>query len=308
MKDPLVSIIIPTYNRAHLIHEALDSVLVQSYSNWECLVVDDGSTDNTEDVLKDYTGKDSRIQFYKRPNDRKKGANACRNYGYEICKGDFVQWFDSDDMMHMEKLKIKVKLALKYNADVIADSHTTNDKIVLEERPELIFFESETFYVDFILGKKSVITNDVMVKKNIIGKLIFDEKLHKAQEYDFFSRLFNQNLKYCFLDQPLTIYRETNGSISKNTSRGNVKQIESLIYLSKKIQKEHQFNRLIVEKAKRQGRKTYKWLIKKNKVKLLIKNFMFFRKSYEMSLLMFVLYFCYNIITKRGFDVMRTKK
>ncbi len=64
MNNPLVSIIIPTYNRAHLIHETLDSVLAQTYTNWECIVVDDGSSDNTEEVLESYINKDFRFQDY----------------------------------------------------------------------------------------------------------------------------------------------------------------------------------------------------------------------------------------------------
>ena len=64
---PLISIIIPTYNRAHLIGETLDSILVQTYPNWECIVVDDGSTDTTADVMREYIKKDNRFQYHQRP-------------------------------------------------------------------------------------------------------------------------------------------------------------------------------------------------------------------------------------------------
>ena len=77
---PLVSIIIPTYNRAHLIAETLDSIIAQTYTNWECIVVDDGSTDPTDELMETYCKKDSRFQYYHRPKNRPKGANACRNY------------------------------------------------------------------------------------------------------------------------------------------------------------------------------------------------------------------------------------
>lgn len=87
MEQPLVSIIIPTYNRAHLIGETLDSVLAQIYTNWECIVVDDGSTDSTAELLAFYVEKDSRFQYHHRPKDRLKGANACRNYGFELSRG-----------------------------------------------------------------------------------------------------------------------------------------------------------------------------------------------------------------------------
>ncbi len=86
MQTPLVSIIIiiiiPTYNRAHLIGETLDSILAQTYTNWECIVVDDGSTDETDSLLAAYCAKDKRFQYQHRLSDRPKGANACRNYRF----------------------------------------------------------------------------------------------------------------------------------------------------------------------------------------------------------------------------------
>jgi glycosyltransferase involved in cell wall biosynthesis len=98
MKTPLISIIIPTYNRAQLIPQALDSVLSQTYTHWECLVVDDGSTDNTFQILKDYQEKDSRIKFFSR--DRlPKGAPTCRNIGLAYAQGEYVIFLDSDDYL-----------------------------------------------------------------------------------------------------------------------------------------------------------------------------------------------------------------
>ncbi|SKB76358.1 Glycosyltransferase involved in cell wall bisynthesis [Salegentibacter salinarum] len=110
---PLVSIIIPTYNRAHLIGETLDSVIAQTYKNWECIVVDDHSTDNTSQVGLEYTIKDERITFVKRPKGSLKGAASCRNIGLKNAKGDFVQFLDSDDLLAPDKLEVQFKYARK---------------------------------------------------------------------------------------------------------------------------------------------------------------------------------------------------
>jgi len=303
--NPLISIIIPVYNRESLIGETLASILKQSYSNWECILVDDGSTDNTSEVCDGFSLKDSRISFYERPPKMLKGANSCRNYGFEKSKGVYIQWFDSDDVMHRDKLKTKMKTALKFDADIIASKHsTTGLESIKEFKTE--GFLSETFYIDYILGKKPVITNDVMLRKSIIKDIRFDVNLHKAQEYDFFSRVFQQKLMYCFIDVSLTLYRLNADSISKKAGKGNAKQIESLIYLSKKLQNNHQHNALIIQKAKRQGRKTYKWLVKHNRIKLLVENFMFFKNSYDKSSLVFLLYMIYNVLTKKGFDKIKS--
>ena len=84
--QPLISIIIPTYNRAQIIGETLDSLIAQTYANWECIAVDDGSTDNTDEVLVAYCNKDTRFQYHHRPKDKLKGPNSCRNYGFTRSK------------------------------------------------------------------------------------------------------------------------------------------------------------------------------------------------------------------------------
>jgi glycosyltransferase involved in cell wall biosynthesis len=115
--QPLVSIIIPTYNRAHLIGETLDSLVAQTYLNWECIIVDDGSSDNTDEVIGEHVNKDSRFKYYHRPEVHLPGGNGARNYGFKMSKGEYVNWFSSDDLMVAEKLEVKVKAMLENEVD-----------------------------------------------------------------------------------------------------------------------------------------------------------------------------------------------
>ena len=154
MQTPLVSIIIPTYNRAHLIGETLDSVLAQTYTNWECIVVGDGSTDNTATLLATYCKKDSRIQYHHRPPNKPKGANACRNYGFELSKGDYINWFDDDDVMLPKKLEIQIKELHCSNFDyticqTMMYDVATNKEIGLRA-PKL---RSDNIFEDYIMFK-----------------------------------------------------------------------------------------------------------------------------------------------------------
>lgn len=98
-KEQLVSILIPNYNKAAYLRETLDSVLGQTYQNWECIIVDDHSLDNSYDILEEYADKDLRFKIVKRPNHLLKGGNSCRNFAFELSRGEFIQWFDSDDLM-----------------------------------------------------------------------------------------------------------------------------------------------------------------------------------------------------------------
>ncbi|WMI69845.1 glycosyltransferase [Mangrovimonas sp. YM274] len=113
MKIPLTSIIIPTFNREDLIKKALDSVISQTNKNWECIVVDDGSTDNTLKVLEEYTKRDKRIQWFKRDRGPK-GAPTCRNIGLEKANGDYVIYLDSDDFLMPYCLEQRVNAAIAF--------------------------------------------------------------------------------------------------------------------------------------------------------------------------------------------------
>jgi glycosyltransferase involved in cell wall biosynthesis len=104
--QPLVSVIIPTYNRAHLIGETLDSVLAQTYTNWECIIVDDGSSDNTDEFVGKYVKKDSRFKYYHRPEEHLPGGNGARNYGFKI--GVLPNTFMVHDREERQKSQIEL--------------------------------------------------------------------------------------------------------------------------------------------------------------------------------------------------------
>jgi glycosyltransferase involved in cell wall biosynthesis len=105
---PLVSIIIPNYNRAHLLPETLDSLIQQTYSNWEAVIVDDCSTDDSIDVLESFAKRDKRIKYISR-NRLPKGAPTCRNLGIENATGEFIIFLDSDDILAPYCLNIRIE-------------------------------------------------------------------------------------------------------------------------------------------------------------------------------------------------------
>ncbi len=96
---PRISICIPLYNRQELVKETLDSILAQTFTDWECIIVDDRSTDDSFKVAQSYAERDSRITATIRPEDKIKGGNTCRNIGFENSTGDLVYFFDSDDLI-----------------------------------------------------------------------------------------------------------------------------------------------------------------------------------------------------------------
>ena len=106
----LISILIPNYNKEAYLRGTLDSILAQTYSNWECIIVDDHSTDNSWEIIEEYAKTDSRFKIYKRPNHLAKGGNVCRNCAFTNSIGDFVVFFDSDDLLYPNTLQERVNV------------------------------------------------------------------------------------------------------------------------------------------------------------------------------------------------------
>lgn len=217
MNNPLVSIIIPTYNRSHLIGETLDSVLAQTYQNWECIVVDDGSTDYTDELMEFYCEKDPRIQYHHRPKNRLKGANACRNYGFEESKGAYINWFDSDDLMHHEKIKLQVMPLNEKGKEVSVSQNLvfkeSKNNIIGLRHPKIY---SSTPFEEFLMLKVVWLTSSLLLKREVLLRTFefFNEELLAAQEWEFFSRILYSKPLIYFIDTPLNLIRQHEESIS----------------------------------------------------------------------------------------------
>lgn len=108
-RETLVSVIITCYNQEHFIGEAIASVMKQSYSNWECIVIDDGSTDGTALICKEFAATDQRIQYIHQENS---GVSTARNNGFMLSKGAFIQFLDGDDFLMPDKLQLQVEFML----------------------------------------------------------------------------------------------------------------------------------------------------------------------------------------------------
>ncbi len=207
MNNPLVSIIIPTYNRAHFIGETLESVLAQTYSNWECIVVDDGSFDYTEELMEFYNQKDARIQYYHRPNNKPKGANACRNYGFDLSKGDYVNWFDSDDVMFTEFLEKKLTLFLN-NKDI--DLVFCGFKVSGLNKNWHKIYQLNTYekLIDIALYRNIKLnTPSFLYKRKLVVNSKFDENLTRAQDLDFVFKVISSVPYLNWKVYPFSLYR-----------------------------------------------------------------------------------------------------
>lgn len=189
MDNPLVSILIPNYNKGPYLSETLDSVLAQTYTNWECIVVDDHSTDNSWEILVTYAQRDFRIKIFRRPDNKKKGGNAARNFAIEKARGEYVAFLDSDDSWNSCRLELSIEfilnnqaLAIYSGAVILKNNKRTTQHSRSIQKNESVF--------DFIVSEETFTPTPTLVLKNdVVKKVLFDEEMLRHQDYDFFIRV-----------------------------------------------------------------------------------------------------------------------
>lgn len=204
---PIVSIIIPVFNRPVLVAEAIESVLAQTNPNWELIVVDDGSTDHTWEVLESYAAKDERIRVFKRDREPK-GAPTCRNIGINKALGDYLIIFDSDDLMAPWCLddritKIFKKPGRNFYVFPTAIFDGKNNKISkFSPNP------NDDLLRNFLKHTDMFHTSSPTWKRDFIKKLNFDELLPCWQDCDLHIRALNSTNNYSvFFGLPDTFVR-----------------------------------------------------------------------------------------------------
>ena len=217
----MISIIIATYNRAAYIGETLTSIVNQSYTDFECIIIDDGSTDNTSDIVAAIIKKDSRFTYTIRPDTVKKGANHSRNYGYSLSKGDYVKFFDSDDVMLSTHLKTSINTLEKGKYDfVVGDCINFNETGLLERPYEIDRGNSTLDAIHYAQFKTAWITNDLLVKREYANQLEYAGDIKdQASEFQYNVRLLLLTQNGILINEILTHRRIHDGSFFLQSQR-----------------------------------------------------------------------------------------
>ncbi len=198
-----ISVVIPTYNRAGIISGTLDSVLAQSYQDWECIVVDDNSTDNTKEVIDLFCLKDKRFRYLR--NNRKKGAQGARNTGILASDAEWVCIFDSDDLMHPDFLE---KLVAEVDDETEVVSCWGNR--IKQSEPdsvELLKWGGDGNILKDLLSRKAYVNFDsaIIRRKSLCDIGLLDEDIKAYQEFDTHIRL-SRICRYKSVREPLFDY------------------------------------------------------------------------------------------------------
>lgn len=247
--NSLVSIIIPSYNRAQFIGETLESVLSQTYPNWECIIVDDGSTDDTEDIVKRYTVTDDRFYYIFQEN---MGVSSARNVGLEKAKGYYIQFVDSDDLIDSRKLMLSLK--------EIDQQENKNKKIVITNfkifktnannlinpsyklNHDLLYFKSVLFNWDSVFN---IPIHCGFFEASLFHDFRFPLELKAKEDWLMWLYLLQIEPNVCFIDKTLAYYRLHPKNMTKDYNHMSANYFESFDLLKRFLTEKDFFEYLV---------------------------------------------------------------
>ncbi|NJR15065.1 MAG: glycosyltransferase [Calothrix sp. CSU_2_0] len=206
LSSPKISVIIPTYNRSHLIKDAIESVLNQTYQDFELIIIDDGSTDNTKEVLAEYG---ERLQYIYQENQ---GRSAARNHGLNLAKGEYIAFLDSDDVWFPDKLARQVPI-LKSAPDNVVLVH--GYKCIVDKNLQAIpgwelklrnlytlAERGEENYENYLYSN-CIFTSTILVRKAAIMEVDgYDTSIKSMEDLDFYLRLLLHGYNFYFVSEP----------------------------------------------------------------------------------------------------------
>ena len=222
---PTISVIIPCYKQAHFLIEAVASVRAQTLNDWEVIIVDDGSPDDTAIVAATLAENDSRIRLFRKING---GLSSARNVGLKLARGDYIQFLDADDFLYPEKFKVHIDNLIFGTGDEITYTdyyHGAADDLrnavngfridnTLKMTFALADFSSRWEH-DFSIPIHAALFPSKIIKTHNIS---FDEELNNHEDWDFWMKIVSVSSKVIYIPKVLAIYRCSDLSMSRDRS------------------------------------------------------------------------------------------
>lgn len=226
---PKISIIVPVYNVEQWLERCIESIVAQTYADWELLLVDDGSTDRSGDICDRYAASDSRIQAFHKPNG---GLSSARNYGIDKSNGEYILFIDSDDYLcDNNALSELIKETTKHGYDILRFEYkgVNEHESIVFEKP----LESKLQYAKRLLSNYELIKYAIsgewfavlfFIRKSILEDLRFNEQRRFQEDIEFYARLFSKKELSCgYIPNRFYAYRNRSNSI---TTTANVRNLE----------------------------------------------------------------------------------
>ncbi|MGG5208980.1 glycosyltransferase family 2 protein [Chryseobacterium sp. MIQD13] len=233
MNTTAISVIVPCYNQAAYLDECLQSLMDQTFTDWECIIVNDGSRDNTEEIAKKWIEKDSRFQYISKENG---GISSARNAGLEKASGEYIQFLDSDDTLHREKFSKSLSGEKKYPL-IISQFTIYRNKTHYPgyNRIEKDFATFENIVFGWNL-RFTIPIHCALISRKLLEGFTFDPSLSINEDWLMWIYITKTNPEVLLIDEPLAHYRKEDDKKSLSSDPYKVlRQRTSLLPILKKL-------------------------------------------------------------------------
>lgn len=212
-----ISVIVPCFNQGRFLDGCLNSLIKQNYVNWECILVNDGSTDNTEEKSLEWQKKDDRIKYVKKENG---GLSSARNFGLQHATGDYIQFLDGDDFLAPEKFSKSIACISNIENQVVITNFVLFDDKTQKILPPYCKLENSYFNQMSLLkdwNKHFTIPiHCAIFPHQLVKKYVFSEDLKSWEDWLFWIQIYENNPQTTFIDEPLAYYRISSANMTKN--------------------------------------------------------------------------------------------
>lgn len=291
-----VSIIVPCYNQAQYLDECLNSLIDQIYVNWECIIVNDGSSDNTEIIASRYLINDSRFKYVFQKN---KGLSYARNSGLKFATGELILFLDSDDFLEATKLILSVEpFQKRFDLDAVITDYNLIYGIDSRKRNPFCKLDNINFNFETIVNDWDIYftipIHCAVFKRSSIGKLHFNENLKAKEDWLFWIKFFKKSSNVTFINQKLVNYRRHPKSMTQSEAHMNKSQEEVMNFIKEELSTE-EYEFFLLKRLKfyrnRQFEMSLKYSNLKNSLtyKFAIKLKIILKKMYLLSYLKSIL-------------------
>lgn len=209
-KPPALSLVIPLFNRPELITTTIQSIRDQAEQDWECIVVDDGSTDDSREIVAEIAEADSRVQLFKRPQSIANGPGSCRNYGLEKAGGRWVWFLDSDDCLAENALVNVFRHVDDDPIDCMVGMYDYLDQSELKRNPKCWTFDPAKAYTRHVTQACPLQTSMPLWRRSFLleqGEKVWDPEVLYNEDYELYARLLARKPEIQVIDSVLFHYR-----------------------------------------------------------------------------------------------------
>ena len=245
MHQELISIIVPIFNTEKHLHQCLDSISSQSYENFECLLINDGSTDASASICREYVAKDARFRYFEKENG---GVSSACNFGIERSGGAYITFIDSDDWVEFDYLEVLYSAIIQETADISVSTYRTYEM----SKNQWLFHAFSRDYSKRVFSREEFINELVflnrfdssygfvsckLVRKSVLTGIWFNESTHLGEDMEFWFKLYLISAKIVYINRDSYIYRvsDHSGHFSLEKFRSDLQQyLNFLTFLSVK--------------------------------------------------------------------------